>query len=140
MADPGPATAHDERARSTPGLVQDVISQISMLVRSEVDLARAEMQENVNRAATAVGLLVGALILLLTALNVLAAAIVAGLAELGLGAGWAALVVGLALALIAVIMLRKGQNDLKASSLAPTRTAKNLKRDAYAVKEATDGH
>jgi hypothetical protein len=33
-------------------------------------------------------------------------------------------------------MLQKGTNDLKLSSLAPTRTAKNVRRDAETVKEA----
>lgn len=32
----------------------------------------------------------------------------------------------------------KGTNDLKLSSLAPTRTAKNVKRDAQAVKKVYD--
>jgi len=122
-------------SKSTPSLVGDVMGHVSSLVRKEVDLARAEVNENLTRAAVAVGLLVGAVVLALTALNVLAAALVAAITELGLDAGWASLIVGVLFAGIAFAMMAKGLNDLKLSSLAPTRTVKNVQRDAEAVKE-----
>ncbi len=124
--------------RSAGGLLTDALSHVSALVRSEVDLARAEVNENLKRAAVAIGLLVGAVILILTALNVLTAALVAALTEAGIPAVWSALIVGLLFALAAWLMARKGMEDLKANSLAPTRTAKNVKRDAQAVKEVYD--
>lgn len=123
------------RKRSATGLLGDALTHISNLVRFEVDLARAEVSENLKTAGVAIGLLVGAVVLALTALNVLAAALVAALAEAGLGAGWAALIVGGALAIIAFILMSKGKSDLKLTSLAPTRTARNVRRDADAVKE-----
>ena len=55
------------------------------------------------------------------------------IAEAGIPAGWAALIVGAGLGIVAAIMASKGTKDLSLSSLAPTRTAKNLKRDAHAV-------
>jgi hypothetical protein len=125
----------DVRGKSAPGLVSDALTHVSNLVRKEIDLARAETSENLTRAATAIGLLAGALIVALVALNVLAAALAAALTELGLDAGWAALIVGGGLALIALIMVTKGVKDLKLSSLAPTRTAKNVQRDTAVVKE-----
>jgi len=36
------------------------------------------------------------------------------------------------------VMVQKGTSDLKLSSLAPTRTAKNVKRDAATMKEVYD--
>ena len=60
-------------------------------------------------------------------------------AATGLDAGWAALIVGVVFAIIAYIMLRKGTNDLKLTSLAPSRTARNVQRDANVVKESTHG-
>ena len=124
--------------RSAGGLLTDALSHVSALVRREVDLARAEVNENLKRAAVAIGLLVGAVILILTALNELTAALVAALTEAGIPAVWSALIVGLLFALAAWLMARKGMEDLKANSLAPTRTAKNVKRDAQAVKEVYD--
>ncbi|WGH79469.1 phage holin family protein [Jannaschia ovalis] len=126
----------EDRRKGTAGLFADVLTHVSNLVRKEMDLARAEMGENLQRAGVAVGLLVGAMVIALVALNVLAGALVAAIAELGLETGWAALIVGGVLALIAYLMVAKGLNDLKATSLAPTRTAKNVRRDAEAVKES----
>jgi hypothetical protein len=123
--------------KSAAGLLTDAIAHMSGLVRKEVDLARAEVSENVTRAGVAVGLLAAALVIALTALNVLAAALVAGLAEWGLGAGWAALLVGVVLGVIAFALAMKAKNDLKLTNIAPSRTAKNVQRDAQAIKEVT---
>ena len=120
--------------KSTGSLLSDALTHVSSLVRSEVDLARAEVNENLKSAGAAIGLIVGAVVVALTALNVLSAA----LTEAGIPAGWSALIVGVAFALIAYVMVNKGTNALKLSSLAPTRTTKNVKRDAQAVKEVYD--
>ncbi|WP_227267699.1 phage holin family protein [Roseobacter weihaiensis] len=130
---------NDENTNKSAGnLLTDAMSNVSGLVRSEVDLARAEISENVTKAGVAVGLIAGAAIIALVALNVLAAALVAALTEAGLDAGWSALIVGAGLSVIAFVLINKGVNDLKLSSLAPTRTVKNVQRDAAAVKEAYD--
>lgn len=128
----------DKTEHSTTTLISEAMSHVSSLVRSEVDLARAEIDQNIKRAATAVGLLIAALVVAITALNVLTGAIVAGLAEAGMEPGWAAFTVGVAFAAIAFFLVQKGTNDLKLSSIAPTRTAENVKRDAHAVKGTLD--
>jgi hypothetical protein len=128
----------DNTNKSAGNLLTDAMSNVSGLVRSEVDLARAEISENITKAGVAIGLIAGAAIIALVALNVLAAALVAALTETGLDAGWSALIVGAVLGVIAFVLINKGTNDLKLSSLAPTRTVKNVQRDAAAVKEAYD--
>ena len=122
--------------RTPTSILGDVMNNISRLVRREVDLARAEVDQNLRQAAVAIGMIVGAIVVLLVALNVLAGAFVAAITELGVPAGWSALLVGGVFAVIAILMLLKGKNDLSAASLAPTRSARNLRRDALAVKEA----
>ena len=124
---------------STPELVGQALSQTSTLIREEIKLARAELAKSATKAAMAVGLLVCAIVVSLVSLNVLAAALVAALTELGLAGGWAALIVGLSLAIAAFFMAQKGANDLKASNLAPTRAIDSVKRDAEAVKDAANG-
>ncbi|MBA96663.1 MAG: phage holin family protein [Sulfitobacter sp.] len=124
--------------KTTGSLLSDALTHVSSLVRSEVDLARAEINDNLKSAGIAIGMIAGAVVVALTALNVLTAALVAALTEAGIPAGWSALIVGITLAIVAYIMVSKGTNDLKLSSLAPTRTAKNVKRDAQAVKEVYD--
>ncbi|MGX0878229.1 hypothetical protein ACSSV4_002926 [Roseovarius sp. MBR-154] len=122
--------------KSTSTILTDALSHISGLVRGEFDLARSELNENLSGAAGAIGMIVGALVVALTALNVLSAALVTALTEAGIPAGWSALIVGVTFAVIAYVMLQKGKADLKLSSLAPTRTAENVKRDAHTVKES----
>ncbi|MEM1387433.1 MAG: phage holin family protein [Pseudomonadota bacterium] len=123
------------KAQSAGHLVIDMLNNVTALARSEVDMARAEVNENVKRAALAIGFLVAAVVFALSALNVLSAAIVAGLAEAGLEPGWAAFIVGGIFAVLAFALMQKGMNDLKLSSLAPTRAAENVKRDTQTVKE-----
>lgn len=120
------------------GLLSDALTHVSALVRNEVDLARAEVNENLKSAGAAIGLIVSAVVVALTALNVLSAALVSALTEAGIPAGWSALIVGVVFEIIAYLMLNRGTNALKLSSLAPTRAARNVKRDAQAMKEVYD--
>lgn len=124
---------HKTSARSVFG---DVLTHATNLVRGEFDLARTEINDNLKHAVAAIGMIIGGVVIALTALNILAAALVTALTEAGIPAGWSALIVGVVLALIAYMLARKGMGDLKLSSLAPTRTSRNVRRDAAAVKES----
>lgn len=131
--EPG-GTRHQIRESRT--LVGDALTHLTNLVRGEIDLLRAEADQNLHKAGAAVGMIVAGVVILLVALNVLAAALVAAISELGIDEGWAALIVGVLFAVIAAILAKKGINDLKLTSLAPTRTAKNVQRDGEAVRKA----
>ncbi len=124
-----------ERDRSVADLFGNAIGQISTLFRKEVQLARAEMSEKLGEAAGAVtplaagvGLLLGALILLLFAL-------VSLLVRFGIATGWSQLIVGVAAALLGYALIRSGLSHLKTSNLVPTRTTTQLSRDAQVAKE-----
>lgn len=123
---------------STSELVGQALSQSSTLIREEVRLARAELVESASKAAVAVGLLVGAIVICLVSLNVLAAALVAALTELGIAGGWSALIVGVLFAVVAYLMAQKGIHDLKVSNLAPKRAIDSVKRNAEAVKDVAN--
>lgn len=124
-----------EHERSAPALVGDLLNQTSELFRKEIQLFRAEVGEKTSQVFMAVGLLAAAAVIALTALNVLAAALVAALDNLGLSGGWAALIVGVAFAILAYILAQKGINDLKAQNLTPDRTQRSLAKDAALAKE-----
>ncbi|GGB30536.1 phage holin family protein [Allosediminivita pacifica] len=125
--------------RDTGTLLSDALRQVIALIRGEMDLFRAELDQNVKKAGTALGLLVGGVVILLVALNVLAGAAVTAIAEAGLAPGWSALLVGGVLLILALILVKVGQGNLKLASLAPTRTKKNLERDRETVaKEMTN--
>lgn len=125
---------------SSGALFSDVLIHLSNLVRGEVDLARAEVSESMRTAASALGLVIGGVVIALTALNVLAAAVVAALTEAGIAGAWSALIVGGVLAVVAFGLCYKGMNDLRPASFAPTRTARNLRRDAAVVRETRHEH
>lgn len=124
-------------AKSTAGLFTSALNHISSLMRKEVDLARAEINENLRSAAGGIGMIVAAVVVTLVALNVLAGALVAWIAETGMHPGVAALLVGVVLLVVAFAVYKSGSSKLKMSSIAPTRAAENIQRDVNAVKEAT---
>ena len=124
------------RSQSPASLAADALCISSDLVRKEVSLAKAELRQNLNRAGTGLGMIVAAAVLGIVTLNVLTVALVAALAETDLGPIWSAVVVGVVLAILAYVLLRKGMADLKPENLMPTRTVENVQRDASAVKEA----
>jgi hypothetical protein len=128
-------TMSETQERSAPALMGDLVSHVTELIRKEIQLFRAEMNEKANQVVVALGSIVAGVVIALTALNVLAAALVAALTEAGIPAAWSAVIVGIVLAVVAFIMARTGIAALKASSLAPDRTARAASRDATMVKE-----
>ena len=122
-------------ARSIGELLRDLASDSASLVRQEFALARTEAQDKLHQTITAaMELLVGALVAF-AALIVLLDALVYGLTEAGLERWLAALIVGGVVAVIGFLLVRKGQNDLSATRLAPERTAASLRKDLDLVKE-----
>ena len=120
--------------RSLKELFADLTHSVTTLFRKEIELARAETSEKISQAGVAAGSIAAGGILALAALIVLLGALVAALGEV-MAPALAALIVGGVVAIIAFALIYKGINDLKASSLTPTRTVESLRRDAHMVKE-----
>ncbi len=121
--------------RSLKDLLADLTESITTLFRKEIQLVRAETSEKVTQVAVAIGAIAGGAVLALAALIVLLQALVIAITEAGVPAGWAALIVGVVVAIIAYVLIHKGTSDLKGSSLAPSRTMDSLRRDTQVVKE-----
>ncbi|NDW34286.1 phage holin family protein [Salipiger sp. PrR007] len=83
-----------EQTTGTTNLVSNIIAHVTTLVRKEMELARAELGENLNGAATAVGVIVAGVVFTLVGLNVIAAALVAALTAAGIHPFWSAVIVG----------------------------------------------
>ena len=124
----------DPDPRPTGSLLSDAINQLTRLVRGEVALAKAEVAQNIRSAGLGIGLLVGAVVLVFVALNVLVFALVAALGEL-IGPGWSALIVGALILVVAAILAMRGLNALKPENLTPSRTVRNVQADAQTIKE-----
>lgn len=124
------------RPQNPASLASEALRLSGDLIRKEVALAKAEVSQNIQRASVAIGFVAAAAVIAIVTINVLVAALVAALAETELGPIWSAVIVGVVLALLAYILLRKGLNDLKPEALMPSRTVQNVQRDAQTIKGA----
>lgn len=116
-------------------LVMGLTDDVTTLVRKEVELAKAELQESAQEAAKAGGMVAaGGLVAYAGLLFILAALAIA------LGEWWenywlGAAVVGLLTAIIGGAYLYGGLNKFKEVSLVPRKTIDSLERDAEMAKE-----
>lgn len=120
--------------QTTAGLLGDVVFGITQLIKGEFDLVRAEARRSLQEATSAIIRLVIAGVLGIVALNLLAAAAVAGLAVTGLGPAWSSLIVGVVVLLVAFVLIRTALPMLAASNLTPKRSFANLRQDAEILK------
>jgi len=117
-------------------LLGDLANNSAALVRDEIELARQEMTEKVSElrsgaTTAAIGLAIG-----FVALLTLTAAAVIGLAQL-VGAGYSALIIGAALAIIGAITASAGLSQVKRTRLKPRQTIETLEENKEWLKELT---
>ena len=121
--------------RSLPEIFSDLIAQFTRLLQKEGQLARAEVSENIGKAATGLGFVIGGAVLLIPALVILLEAAVAAITERGhLAPYWSALIVGGGVLIIGLLLLALGASRLRPSNMIPTRTMQQLQRDASVAK------
>ena len=122
--------------RSIGELFGQLSQDMTMLVRQEVQLARAEMSEKLSRlTANLVSVIAGGFVAYVGALALVAALILA-LNDLASISPWvSALIVGAVLAIAGYAMLRRGVSELKRVDLAPRRTVENIRDDVQAIKD-----
>jgi uncharacterized protein YacL len=116
-------------------LFADALKQLSKLMRNELQLARAEIAGKASEAISAVGLVIGAGIILIPALVLLLMALADWLEDLGARSSIAHLIAGVAGLMIGGILAAIGTNRLKANSLVPKRTLEQINQDVTAAKE-----
>ena len=125
----------DHQERSTAGLFADALQHLTNLVRGEIALAKAEVEQNVKRAARGVAMIAVAAIALIITLGLGSAAAVLGLVEYGFTPFAASLICAGIFALVALILGWVGLNAISNTNLKPDQTVRNIKRDALKVKE-----
>ena len=114
-------------------LLRTLVEDVGHLFRTELRLAQAELKSNLSGLKTgAASIAVGGM-LLLVSLFTLVGAFVGWLTPY-VGAGWAAFIVAVVLAVIGLIAISVGGKKLNAASLAPQRTVASLKQDAQTLK------
>jgi hypothetical protein len=131
MSDPTPS---EEKAATTSlgDLLAEVSRDISTLMRQELELAKAELKESAGRTAKGAGLLGGAGYGGLMALFFLSVALWWALIPV-MGGVWAAVIVALVWAFIALVLYVVGRNQLKEVQGAP-QTVETLKEIPETLK------
>ena len=142
---PEPRVHGTADTRSVPQLLSDLARELTTLFRKEGQLIRAELSEKTSQLGVGIGEVAAGAICLLVALNVLAGALVVAIARIGadqadpaiqdsgIGLGWASLIVGVILAVIGAVLVKKGTANM--SNLTPERTVNQVSQDATMVKE-----
>jgi len=119
--------------RSVGQLLGDVTRELQALVRKELELARAETKEELQRAGAASKRFgVAALAGYLAAVMLSFAAARALTAVMPIG--WAFFAVGVVLGVVAAAMVLRGRRQLRAFHPVPQETAETLKEDVEWLK------
>ena len=125
----------DLRERPIGEIANELMRDVSLLVRQEVELAKAEMREKGRVALPGIGMIGGAGLVGLCAAGSLTTFLVLALATF-LDAWLAALLVGVGLGLAAAGLWLAGQERVEdAGRPIPEETIENVKEDAQWVKE-----
>jgi hypothetical protein len=121
--------------RSVGELVGALSSDLSLLMRQEMALAKAEMSQKAAVAAKAGGKVAAGGMLAYVGALALTAALIAGLAALGVAVWLSALIVGVIYAAVGFVILKSGLTAWKESPPTPTRTVQTLRDDVNWAKE-----
>ncbi len=129
--------------RSLSDLMTGLVTDISGLFRKEIDLAKAEASENLDRAVGSIETLLVGLIFAIAAIGVLLGAVVHGLGAFLIAHGMeeanadalSAVIVGVLAGLLAWAMISRSLARLGSRSVRFDKTAASLKRDLNVAKE-----
>ncbi len=121
--------------RSLSELLSDVTSEIAMLFRKEVELARVETSEQVSRAAKAGGMLGAAAVIGFLDLILFSFALAWALSEI-VPEGVAFAIVAVLFAIVAGALAMAGKKRLANVNPMPNQTVQTLKQDVQVAKDS----
>lgn len=123
--------------KSVAELAKDAMSDVSSIAQKEAQLARIEIKENIDTAMHGLSGMVSSVAILIPAITLVLMAIAFGIANIDGMATWASFaIVGVISGIVGYIALKSGRSAISPDALAPSKTAKNLRRDAQTLKEA----
>jgi uncharacterized membrane protein YqjE len=128
------------RDRPTGELLRELSNQTTTLVKQELDLAKAELQEKGKRAGVGAGMFGGAGIFGVGAFAALTAGVIAALSE-AMDTWLAALIVAVVYAAVAGVMAMTGKKKVKeAAPPIPEQAKDSVKEDMeWAKTQARSG-
>ena len=130
---PANTVRQDVADKSIGDLLGEISRDLSVLMRQEVELATAEIKQEVAKTGKGAGMLAGAGFAGYMVLLFASIALWAGLSNV-IDAGWSALIVMAIWAVIAVVLGMNGRTKLRAVHPKPQRTVDTLKQVPDALK------
>jgi len=121
--------------RSLSELLSDVTGELATLFRKEVELAKVETSEQVSRAVKAGAMLGAGGVVAFLAVMLLAWAAAWGLAEV-MPTGFAFLVVGMVVLLVAALLGSAGKKKMSSVSPVPDQTVATLRADVQVARDS----
>jgi uncharacterized membrane protein YqjE len=129
-----PGEGEDLRRHSTGDLVKELSDQTTILVRQEIELAKAELTQKGKILGAGAGMLGGAALVALLMLGVLTALILS-LLDKAMDFSLAALIVTIVYAAIAAVLALAGRERIKQGMPpAPEETVETVKEDVQWAK------
>jgi hypothetical protein len=129
-----PTPSEDKAARTSLGdLLGEVTRDVSVLMRQEIALAKAELSESAKKAGKGAGLFGGAGYAGMMTLLFLSIALWWGLGHL-IDNGWSAVVVALIWGIVGFVLYSRGKKELQTVKGAP-ETIDSLKKIPDALKK-----
>jgi len=123
---------NDLRTIST--LVADAMGQFAKLFQNEIDLARAELSDKLQKVTRAAGLIAGGALLMIPALVMALLALSAALISAGWSQPLSYLTSAIVAGAIAGVLFAIGINRLDSRNLAPRETIRQLEKDKDTVR------
>lgn len=120
--------------RNISGLVGDAMNQFAKLFQNEVDLAKAELGEKVERLGGAFGLMAGGAILVIPAIVMVLFAMSAALIAAGWSPSLSYLTSAIVAAAVSGALFALGIRRMDAGNLAPRETIRQLEKDKNTLK------
>ena len=120
--------ATPQTQRSVPEVLQDIVSNLQEIIRSEFRLAKTEIKEEASKAARPAATFGVGLISGIYGIGFMLLAAVYGLSTV-MPAWLAALLVGIILAIVAGAFLGSGREKLKRINLSPDKAIKSLEEN-----------
>jgi VIT1/CCC1 family predicted Fe2+/Mn2+ transporter len=127
-------SGNELRERPIGEVAKNLTSDLSLLLRQEIELAKAEMAQKARTAAPGLGMFGGAGVVVLCAAGALTAFLVL-VFSLFLPDWAAALIVGVAMAAVAFVLIGKGKERIAdAGKPVPEQTIETVKEDVEWAK------
>ncbi len=127
-------SGNELRERPIGEVAKNLTSDLSLLLRQEIELAKAEMAQKARTAAPGLGMFGGAGVVALCAAGALTAFLVL-VFSLFLPDWAAALIVGVAMAAVAFVLIKQGKERIAdAGKPVPEQTIETVKEDVEWAK------